>query len=258
MPRFSANIATMFTQSPLLDRVAAASKAGFKAVEFQFVHDLDPKDLRRAKDDAGVAVSVFNLPQGDLTSGGPGLSAMPGREVDFRAAVDLALGYAEALGTRNVNILPGWPPADIDRAACRQAMVKNVAYAGKAFADIGVRVVVEALNTRDRPGCFLSTSAQTLSLIDEAGHENLSLEYDLYHMQIMEGDLIATLEKLMPRIGHIQFADPPGRHEPGTGEINFPAVFAAIDRFGYDGWVGAEYVPTGLTEDSLTWMNADQ
>lgn len=254
MPRFSANVSMLFTEHALLDRPAAARDAGFAAIEVQFPYDEAAADWVVAKERAGIGFAVFNLPVGDLREGGPGLAAMPGREDAFRAAVAEGRRYAEALGPRSVNVLCGWPPPALDRAACRATLVANLRYAAGALAGLGVRVLVEAVNTRDRPGYFLSGTAAALAVIDAADHANLALEHDLYHMQIMEGDLVPTLARALPRIGHIQFADTPGRHEPGTGEINFPFVFAAIDRLGYDGFVGAEYVPTGRTEDSLGWL----
>ena len=254
MPRFSANVSMLFTEHALTDRVVAARDAGFAAVEVQFPYDTAVEDWVAAQARAGIGFAVFNLPVGDLRTGGPGLAAMPGREAAFRAAVAEGKRYAAALRPRNVNVLCGWPPAALDRAACRATLVANLRHAAEELSGLGVRVVVEAVNTRDRPGYFLSRTADALAVLDAAGHGNLALEHDLYHMQIMEGDLVATLERALPRIGHIQFADTPGRHEPGTGEINFPFVFAAIDRLGYDGFVGAEYVPTGRTEDSLGWL----
>ena len=254
MPRFSANIATMFGEQPMLKRMDAAARAGFRCVEMQFVESFAVADLAAAKEAAGVEFSVFNIPAGDLTEGGPGLAAMPDRRDVFAAAVDVAVRYAAALRPRSVNILAGAPPADLDPAECRAALVENIRLAGDAMAGIGVGVVVEAINTRDRPGYFLPTSAAAMEVIDAAEHDNVGLEYDLYHMQIMEGDLAATLARLAPRIGHIQFADTPGRHEPGTGEIDFLAIFQAIDALDYDGWAAAEYFPSGKTEDSLEWL----
>ncbi|MCZ6603675.1 MAG: TIM barrel protein, partial [Alphaproteobacteria bacterium] len=168
MPKFSANIATLFTERPFLQRAAAAKQSGFAAIEMQFIHEMPLDDLVRAKEEAGLALAVFNLPAGDLTSGGPGLAAMPDRRRAFREAVDQAVGMAKRLAPVNVNILPGWPPAELDRDACWRTMVENVAVAADALGEVGVRVVVEALNIRDRPGAFLSTSDQVLALIDES------------------------------------------------------------------------------------------
>jgi hydroxypyruvate isomerase len=255
MKRFSANISMLFAERPLLDRFQAARDAGFTGIEIQFPYDTPVDKLVAAKERAGVGVAVLNLPVGDMLSGGPGLAAMPGREAEFARATAEARVYAEALKPRNVNVLPGWPPAELPREKCLATLARNLAHAAEAMAGIGVKVVTEAVNRRDRPGFFLGTTAEALEAIDRAGHANLGLEYDLYHMQIMEGDLVPTIRRTMARIGHIQFADTPGRHEPGTGEINFPFVFDAIEAAGYDGWIGAEYVPsTKRTEDSLGWF----
>ena len=254
MPRFSANISMLFCERPFLRRFVAAGRAGFDAVEIQFPYAEDVTSLTTAKDDSGLDVAVFNLPVGDMLSGGPGLAAMPGREAEFAATIDQTLPYVEALGPRNVNVLAGWPPAEIDRQRCFETLVENLRCAAATFEPLAVRVLTEAVNSRDRPGYFLTTSAQAVAAVEAAGHENLAIEHDLYHMQIMEGDLIAGLGRLLPRIGHIQFADNPGRHQPGTGEINFPAFFAAIDDGGYKGFVGAEYDPLGTSEDSLGWL----
>jgi len=255
MKRFSANISMLFADRPLLDRFQAARDAGFTGVEIQFPYDTPVDKLVAAKERAGVGISVINLPVGDMLSGGPGLAAMPGREAEFAKATAAALRYAAALKPRNVNVLSGMPPADLPRDKCLKTLAGNLAHAAEAMAEIGVRVVTEAVNRRDRPGFFLGTTAEALEAIDRAGHANLGLEYDLYHMQIMEGDLVPTIRREIARIGHIQFADTPGRHEPGTGEINFRFVFDAIEAAGYDGWLGAEYVPSAKrTEDGLGWF----
>ena len=189
-----------------------------------------------------------------MLDGGPGLAAMPGREAGFDAAVEAALPYVRALQPGHVNVLPGLPPAEMARAACMDALARNLHQAAAQLEPLGVGVVVEAVNTVDRPGFFLDRSAQMIEAIDRAGHPNLGIQYDIYHMAIMEGDLAATIERLLPRIGHIQFADHPGRGEPGTGNLDFPPLFDAIDAMGYPHWVGAEYAPTRPTVETLGWM----
>ena len=254
MPKFSANISMLFREHALLDRMRAAKRAGFEAIEVQFPYDAEVEDWLDTRRRTRMRVALFNIPAGDLTTGGQGLAAVPGRERAFRDAVAAAARYAAALKPAVVNVLPGAPAAEFERERCMATLAANLDHAATVMADLGVRVVVEAVNTRDRPGFFLSSSAQALEAIDWAGHANLALQYDVYHMQIMEGDLSATLERIIGRIGHIQFADPPGRHQPGTGEINFAHLFATLDRLGYDGWVGAEYVPSGPTEETLGWF----
>lgn len=254
MPRFSANISTLFGEFDPLDRVAAAADCGFGAFEVQFPYDIPIESWVRAKKHAGIAVSVINLPVGDLMEGGPGLAAVPGREGQFRAAVAEAHLYAEALNPRCINLLAGIAPEKLDMSDCRATLRQNTRYAAEALAHLGVRVVVEPINTRDRPGFLLPTSAQALSLIESVGHPALGLQCDLYHMHTMGEALVETLTRLMPHIEHIQFADSPGRHEPGTGEIDFPNVFVSIDELAYPGWVAAEYLPTRETEDTLQWL----
>ena len=254
MPRFSANISMLFTEHAMLDRPRAAADAGFAAVEVQFPYDHPPEDWAAAVEAAGVEMALFNFSVGDMLSGGPGLAAMPGREDEFDAAVASALPYVAALKPGHVNVLPGLPPQEFDRGMCMATLARNLRHAASQLAPMGVGVVVEPVNTVDRPGFFLDTSAQAIEAIDLAGHGNLDIQYDLYHMAIMEGDVVPVLERVMPRIGHIQFADHPGRHEPGTGGIDLPAIFAAIDALGYAGWVGAEYVPSRRTGETLGWM----
>ena len=257
MPRFSANISMLFAERAWLDRPAAAAAAGFGAIEIQFPYDRPADDWRRAIEAAGLAVSVINLPVGDMLAGGPGLAATPGRQAEFRAAVETARDVAAALRPANVNVLPGYPERHgHERGRCLDTLAENLRLAADIIGGIGVGTVVEAVNTVDRPGFLLSNSEQALDVIDRAGHDNLALEHDLYHMDIMEGRLIARLEEIAPRIGHVQFADNPGRHEPGTGTIDFPAVFAALDRLGYGGWTAAEYLPSRTTEETLGWMTA--
>ena len=254
MPRFSANISMLFTERPWLDRPKAAADAGFGAIEIQFPYDHSAEAWAKAIADAGLSVAVLNLPVGDMLSGGPGLAAMPGREPDFALAIAQALVYAEALGPRNVNVLAGMPPAGLSRARCLDTLAGNLRAAAAAFEPLGVAVVTEAVNSRDRPGFFLTRTAEAVAAVAQAGHANLGIQHDLYHMQIMEGDLVETLSAERALISHIQFADTPGRHQPGTGEIRFPFVFEAIDAIGYDGWVGAEYEPSDRTEETLGWL----
>lgn len=258
MPRFSANISMLFTEAGWLDRPAAAAAAGFTGVEVQFPYYHPPADWAAAVGDAGLAVSVINVPVGDLLEGGPGLAAMPGREADFARALEQAATWAQAMRPRCVNVLPGSPPADLGRERCEAVLAANLAAAADVFAPLGVRVVLEPVNTVDRPGFFLDRPDPAVAIIDRAleaaGGGNLALQFDLYHMQVMGEPLVPALERLLPRIGHIQFADAPGRHEPGTGVIDFPAVFETLDRLGWDGWTAAEYVPSKSTPATLDWL----
>lgn len=253
MPRFSANISMLFREHDVLERPRLARKAGFGAVEIQFPYDHPTAAWLEVKRRIKLPIALFNVPAGDLIRGGQGLAGVPGREAEFREALDLAAVYAKALKPRLVNVLAGAPTGD--RARSLETFVGNLRLAARVMAEFGVGVTVEAINDHDRPGFLVPTIDEALAAIDWADHPNLSIQADLYHMQIMEGDLTRTLERCLDRIGHIQFADVPARNEPGTGEINFPFVFEALDRMGYDGWVGAEYRPTGATEQSLIWLD---
>lgn len=254
MIRFSANLSMLFLEVPELARPAAARRAGFDAVEVQFPYEHEATRWRDALREAGVELALCNVPAGDLLTGGQGLAGVPGREVAFRAAVAQAAQAAAVLRPRRINVLAGCPGPEHDRERCLDTLAANLAHAAQVMGDLGIGVVIEAVNTVDRPRYLIATTRQALAAIDQAGHPNLRIQYDLYHMQIMEGDLIRSLRTHCARIGHIQFADTPGRHEPGTGEIHFANVFAALDALPYDGFVGAEYLPSGRTEDTLGWM----
>lgn len=245
----------LFTEREWLDRPKAAAAAGFKAIEIQFPYDHPADDWRRAIEGASLRVSVINIPTGDMQQGGPGLAATPGRSAEFLAAAKCARKVAHAVGARNVNVLSGTPERHgHSRADCLGTLAENLRVVAGMMGEVGAGIVVEAISEVVQPGFLLTTSREALEAIDMAGHCNIMLEHDLYHMDIMEGRLIPRLEEIMPRIGHIQFADNPGRQEPGTGSIDFASVFAAIDRLGYDGWVAAEYLPSTATEQTLGWM----
>jgi hydroxypyruvate isomerase len=253
MLRFCANISMLFAERPLLERPAAARAAGFEAIEIQFPYAVPLDDFAASVTRAGVRVALINFPAGDMAKGDRGLGALPSRRAEFRAGVALARRYAERLGAKRLNLLAGVPGQAREEEA-RETLIDNMRFAARALADLGAVVCIEAINTRDVPGFYICDPDRAVSLIDAAGAPNLALQYDLYHMQIMRGDLIPTIERLFPRIGHLQFADTPGRHEPGTGEINFASVFAALERLGYAGWVGAEYWPSRTTEETLPWF----
>ena len=254
MPKFSANITMMFNEVEFLDRFERAAKAGFKAVEYMFPYEWPKEQLAGALASHALEQVLFNLPAGDWAAGERGIACIPGRQGEFRDGVESAIDYAKALGCPTLNCLVGLTPEGIDSDKVRQTLVNNLRFAADALEEKGIRFVVEMLNHNAVPGFYLVRTQEALRLLGAINHSNLRLQYDIYHMQIMEGNLIDTLSANMARIGHIQLADNPGRHEPGTGEINFPNVFAAIDRAGYDGWIGCEYVPTGTTEEGLGWM----
>ncbi|MCK7542554.1 hydroxypyruvate isomerase [Marinobacter bryozoorum] len=257
MPRFAANLTLLFNEVPFEDRFAAARAAGFTGVEYLFPYAWPETLLAGKLRENGLTQVLFNLPPGDWDAGERGIAGLPGREEEFRQGVDQAIRYARALDCKQLNCLAGLAPAGADPEQLWSTLRENVGWAAERLAQEGITLCLEAINSRvDMPGFLLDTSDKVLRLMDEAGADNVRLQYDLYHMQIMEGDLIRSLQRLMPRIGHIQFADNPGRHEPGTGEINFRSIFQALDDAGYTGWVSAEYRPKGRTEGGLGWLQA--
>jgi hydroxypyruvate isomerase len=254
MPRFSANISMLFREVELPDRFDAAARAGFKAVEIQFPYGFDKDLLAERAQRAGVEVVLINLTAGDFSKGDRGIGCLPGRMAEFRDAVGPGIAYARALGCRQMNCLAGCPIGRNDPAKLRETYISNLRFAAGELGRAGMDLLIEPVNSRTFPGSFLRNSGQAIGIMDEANVPNLKLQYDWFHMQIMEGDLVKTMESLLPRIGHMQFADVPDRHEPGTGELNFPFLFDWLDRVGYQGWIGAEYVPSATTEASLGWF----
>jgi hydroxypyruvate isomerase len=254
MPKFAANLSMLFTELPFMERFAAAARAGFRGVEYAAPYDYPSRDIAAELDRNRLRQVLFNLPSGDWARGERGIACHPDRVAEFRAGVDEAIAYAGVLGNDRVNCLAGIAPDGVPATELRRTLVDNLRYAAGNLQRAGVLLLVEPINRFDIPGFVLTGSAEAIDLIDEVGSENLKLQYDIYHMQRMEGELAASIERLLPRIGHIQIADNPGRHEPGTGEINFAFLHALIDRLGYSGWIGAEYRPRSSTADGLGWL----
>ena len=254
MPKFSANLTMLFNEVPFLDRFEAAAKAGFRGVEYVSPYEYAPGGIAERLAANGLQQVLFNLPVGDWAAGERGIAVLPERREEFRAGVARAITYADALHCPQVNCLAGIAPNGADPNMLREIFVENLRYASDALGRAGIRLLVEPINTRDMPGFFLNTSRQALEIIAAVASDNLFLQYDVYHMQIMEGDLAATLARNTGRIKHVQIADNPGRHEPGTGEIDYASIIAHLDRLGYDGWIGAEYKPATTTLEGLGWM----
>jgi hydroxypyruvate isomerase len=254
MPKFAANLSMLFTEVDFLDRFDAAADAGFSGVEFLFPYGYEMGALQERLRRRGLTQVLHNLPPGDWDAGERGIAALPDRVEEFRDGVETALRFASVLGCRQLNCLAGIAPEGADPAELRETLVRNLKYAAERLDEVGIRLLVEPINTRDIPGFFLSTSVQALEILDAVCSPNLALQYDIYHMQVMEGDIAHRLTELLPRIAHIQIADTPGRHEPGTGELNYPFLFAHLDRIGYDGWVSAEYRPETTTGEGLGWF----
>jgi hydroxypyruvate isomerase len=253
MPKFAANLSFIFQEVEFLDRFAAAAECGFKAVEYLGAYDHPPETAAAQLERHGLTQALFNMPPGDWEKGERGLAALPGREDEFRAGVEKALVYAKATKCRVVHAMAGLVPAGADRAAAERAYIANLRYAAERLAPEGVTAIIEPINTRDIPGYFLNTTTQAMKVIDAVGHPNLQLQLDLYHVQIMEGDLAHRIQALAGRYPHIQIAGNPGRNEPDIGEINYPYLFDLLDEIGYAGWIGCEYRPKGETRAGLGW-----
>jgi hydroxypyruvate isomerase len=251
MPRFAANLAYLFTERPLLERFAAAAAAGFKAVELQFPYDHAPSIIRAELERNKLAQLGVNTAVGGR-EGDSGLAAVPGRERDWEVAFNQALDYVVAIGGRAIHCMAGKVPPE-QRPAAERTFIANLARAADAAREKGITLLIEPLNPRDRPNYFLSRVEQAADVIAKVGRPNLKIQFDFYHVQIIGGDLITRFEKHLPLVGHVQIAAVPSRAEPDEGEVNFPAVFAALDRLGWSGYVGCEYRPRARTEDGLVW-----
>ena len=257
MPRFSANLSFLFGEVPFLERFGEAARAGFRAVEFTYPYEWPASDVAARAAAHGLDVVLFNAPPGDLAAGDRGLASVPGREREFAASIATALRYARDLACRRLHVMAGLVPADADaaeRARRRGLYVRHLKLACEEAAPQGVTITIEPLNPVDVPGYLLSTQAEAHAIREEVGAANLKVQFDLYHAQIVEGDLTAKLRRWMPHVGHIQIAGVPGRHEPDVGEINYGWIFRVLDELGYGGYVGCEYRPAAGTQAGLGWM----
>jgi len=254
MPKFCANLSLLYTERDFMDRFAQAAKSGFKGVEYLFPY-AHPKDaLAEALARNGLVQVLHNVPAGDWARGERGIACHPDRVGEFQEGVGRAIEYATALGCKQLNCLAGILPAGVPADRARETFVANLRFAAAAMKAAGIRCLTEPVNSRDIPGFFLNRTRQALDIIRDAGADNLWVQYDIYHMQVMEGDLARTIEANLASIAHMQLADNPGRHEPGTGEINYPFLFDRIDRIGYPGWIGCEYNPQAGTVAGLGWI----
>ena len=250
----AANLHFLFTEVPFLDRFAAAARAGFKAVEFPDAYDHPPAVLADQLARHRLTCALVNFPMGDRQRGELGFACHPDRREEFRASVPLAIATARALGCGQLNCMAGYAPPGADPTRLRATLIENLRFAAQATSAAGLRVLLEPLNIHDRPGLFVQGSAQALAILDDVGADTLRLQFDCYHLRRMGEDLLPALATLLPRVGHVQVADVPGRHQPGSGEIPYPEIFSLLEARGYQGWIGAEYHPTGRTEDSLGWL----
>ena len=256
MLSFSANLSLLFTEVEFLERFALASNAGFRAVECQFPYPYRIEALAEQLQRCGLVQVLINLPAGDWSRGDRGIACLPDRVAEFHDSVARGIGYATALGCTRVNCLAGVAPAAAEPSKLHETLVDNLRFAAREMKRSGITLVIEPLNSRDVPGFFLRTSGQAAEIIREVGADNLLLQFDVYHAHIMEDDAVASMRQHMSQIAHVQIADDPGRHEPGTGSVDFGSVFEALRNANYRGWVGCEYIPSTTTEKSLDWLRA--
>lgn len=256
MPRFAANLSMLFTEVPFLERFAAAAASGFKGVEYIGPYDYPAEQIAELLSRHGLRQVLFNMPAGNWARGERGIGCLPDRVGEFQDGVETAIAYARVLGNAQVNCLAGLLPPGISPEQAEETFIANLRFAAAEFGKAGLLLIAEPINSHDLPGFFLTRSAQAIAIFDRVGSDNLKLQYDIYHMQRMEGELANTIERLMPRIGHFQIAGNPGRTEPDRGEINYPFLFDLIDGLGYAGWIGAEYRPVRGTAEGLGWLKA--
>ena len=253
MPRLCANLSMMFNEVPFLDRFAAAARAGFTGVEFLFPYEHPAAEIRSRLEAHGLTQVLFNAPPGDWAGGERGTACLPGRVAEFRAGIQRALEYAGVLGNTLIHVMAGIVPEGVAPGTASALYAANLAWAAELASQAGVRLIIEPINHRDMPRFFLNTMAQGAAVVEAIGRDRLGLQFDLYHCQVTEGDITKRMEALLPIIAHMQIADVPDRHEPGTGEIGWDYVFRRIDALGYTGWVGCEYRPAGDTVAGLSW-----
>lgn len=255
MPNFAANLTMLYNEVQFLERFKAASKAGFSGVEYMSPYEYPSDQLAGLLADNQLTQVLYNLPAGDWDSGERGIACHPSRIGEFQDGVGKAVEYSTVLECERINCLAGITPSGENPQKIVDTLIGNLKFASSELGKVGVQLLIEPINTFDIPGFYLTNTAQALSLIENVDSDNLWLQYDVYHMQIMEGDLIRSIETNLRTIRHLQVADNPGRNEPGTGEINYPFLFDALDKLGYDGWVGCEYKPLTTTVDGLTWAD---
>jgi 2-dehydrotetronate isomerase len=258
MPKFAANLSMMFNELPFLERFGAAADAGFKAVEYLFPYEFPAELIAEQLEKHALKNVLFNLPPGNWAAGERGTTCLPGREEEFRAGVATAIEYAKQLNTTNIHAMAGVVPQGATRPHARAIYIANLHFAAAELAKHGMSLLIEAINTRDMPGFFLNKQAEAHNILQEVGAKNLMMQMDLYHMQVMEGDLAVKLSKYAQRCGHVQVAGVPKRNEPDTGEVSYAFLYHHLDEIGYNGWIGYEYRPAGKTLDGLGWLKQFQ
>jgi len=256
MLRFAANLSMMYNEHAFLDRFAAAASDGFSGVEYLFPYDFPAIEIRVRLDAHGLTQALFNAPPGDWAAGERGIASLPGRQDEFKRSIDTALQYCGVIGNRHLHVMAGLIRPDQDRARHRAVYMDNLSYAAHVADAAGLTVVIEPINTRNIPGFFLNRQDEAQAICAEIGAENLKVQFDCYHCQIVEGDVAVKLRRDMAGIGHIQIAGVPERHEPDLGELHYPYLLNLIEQLGYKGWIGCEYIPAAGTSDGLAWLKA--
>ena len=254
MPRFAANLSFMYGEHAFLDRFEAAAGDGFRGVEYLFPYEHDAREIRARLDTNGLTQVLFNAPPGDWAKGERGIASLPGREEEFQASIGRALEYATVLGNERLHVMAGLIESGLFRSAHHAVFVENIAWAAKQAAVQGITILLEPINGRDMPGYFIHRQDEAHAICDEIGADNVRVQFDFYHAQIVEGDLTTKLRQNLPQIGHIQLASVPERHEPEENELNYPFLFRLLDELGYAGWIGCEYRPRAGTSAGLGWL----
>ena len=256
MVNLAANLSMMFNEVGFMERFKQASDSKFKGVEYLFPYDFPKEDISNELNENNLEQVLFDLPAGDWESGDRGIAVDPNRKNEFKEGVALALEYARVLKPKNLTCLVGKAPGNVSNSQAKSILIENLSYASTETEKAGIRLLVEPINTLDIPGYWLHNTKEAIEIIKEVNNSNLLLQYDIYHMQIMEGNIINTISNNLNMIGHMQLADNPGRHEPGTGELNYPVIFEKLDQMGYKGWIGCEYVPIEDSIPGLVWANS--
>jgi len=255
MPKLAANLSMLFNEVAFMDRFQAAADAGFKAVEYLFPYDFSAQDIGAQLHKHGLVQALFNAPPGNWAAGERGIACIPGREEEFRSGIANALAYSTVLGNKRLHVMAGLMPDDIDQQLATQTYVANLRYAAQQVAEAGIKILIEPINVVDMPGYFVNYQEDAAALIDEIDEPNVGLQFDFYHCQMMQGNVISTFRKLRPYVDHVQIAGVPNRHEPNSGELDYRYIFAQLEQDGYDGFIGCEYKPAAATVDGLTWIS---
>lgn len=258
LPHFQANLSMMFQDIDFLQRFAAAAQAGFTSVEMMFPYDYKVEQISQLLTEHKLTMDLFNLPPGDLKNGERGIAALPGRQTEFRAFAYNAIYYAQALNCQKLHCMSGIVPAGVSQQECTKTYIENLKYVAGKAQPLGINILVEAINPTDMPNYLVNTQEQSLEIVQQTGMDNVKMQFDIYHCQMAQGNVADRFAKFLPHIGHVQIADVPGRHEPGTGEINYPFLFNYMDDIGYQGTVGCEYVPKDNTQIGLSWLKIYQ